>query len=492
MGHLAVSQRRRGVAATNASTLAAPAVGGPAVLESLDKRESFVALPRAERIPISSSIAAWLRLGAQEQVAPGASDVVPIVVGLDFGTAFTKASVGLLDKLLPVDWSGLGLASGANYLLPSEFVVDGSSACVLAVPKSSAAIRETATDLKLPLLRPDVAAIEVERATIFLALVLQYVRAWIFEKQAGKLQGRRIRWLLNLGTPCNGWETSDVKRRYQTIAEAAWLLSLAEIGTITYELASSVVSDVTRDPGSDALPVCEVIPEFVAQLASYMQSPQRQDGLHALADVGGGTLDFVTFNVVVKEGDQRFPFLVPEVKPLGVHTLLSRRIAECGVESQLPADVDDVVDPTAFAKFCGCALETVEKSDDQVRDEVSSLGTSVLSRTKSRRDPLSQNWKGVLRLFLTGGGSTLEVYKNGVAGLSFPGSGQLIVETLQPHPSLDEYAGEAETYHRISVACGLALDPFSLGKVVPASEVGDFQVPRTAVARPDRDELWGG
>ena len=36
-------------------------------------------------------------------------------------------------------------------------------------------------------------------------------------------------------------------------------------------------------------------PEFSAQVTGYVQSPSRQEGLHATADVGGGTLDVTIF-----------------------------------------------------------------------------------------------------------------------------------------------------------------------------------------------------
>lgn len=62
-----------------------------------------------------------------------------------------------------------------------------------------------------------------------------------------------------------------------------------------------------------------LFPEFVAQVAVYARSPQRQDGLHLLVDCGAGTLDIATFNVGRQPGTNEdiYPILQSEVAPLG-------------------------------------------------------------------------------------------------------------------------------------------------------------------------------
>jgi hypothetical protein len=63
---------------------------------------------------------------------------------------------------------------------------------------------------------------------------------------------------------------------------------------------------------------------------------------------------------------------------------------------------------------------------------------------------------------------------------------------LPPHKNLDGFAGGQDEYQRISVACGLAQDAFTLGRIVPAREVEDDRaiVSDSRSARPDRDELY--
>jgi hypothetical protein len=62
---------------------------------------------------------------------------------------------------------------------------------------------------------------------------------------------------------------------------------------------------------------------------------------------------------------------------------------------------------------------------------------------------------------------------------------------LPKHPKLADFSGTTSEYQRVSVACGLAQDAFSLGQLIPAGQVEDDgnAMPRIA-DRPDRDELY--
>ena len=63
--------------------------------------------------------------------------------------------------------------------------------------------------------------------------------------------------------------------------------------------------------------------------------------------------------------------------------------------------------------------------------------------------------------------------------------------SLPKHPKLADYVGTTIDYQRVSVACGLAQDAFSLGQLIPAGEVEDDSSEVVHVAdRLDRDELY--
>jgi hypothetical protein len=237
----------------------------------------------------------------------------------------------------------------------------------------------------------------------------------------------------------------------------------------------------------------EVHAEFVAQMAGYMQSPQRQMGLHALVDVGGGSLDVVTFIVHRVEEEDVFPFLVPQVHPLGTHGILQNRLV--GSESAKGEGVIDGLAPipsvVEFAKATAIGESQIEARDELYREKFCEVVASVFDTTKAKRYRLSDAWRTGVRTFFTGGGSGTQLCRDALHKARVPSTGGLQVMPLPMHKNLDGFHGAPEDYQRISVACGLAQDAFTLGRIVPAREVDDDLAPTISVRdRLDRDDLY--
>lgn len=433
---------------------------------------------------------AWLAAGGRTQcVDTDHRGAVDIVIGLDFGTSYTKAAVGFSDKIFVVTWDGVSKCE-PRYLLPSEYTEMGDGSLFIG-QHTRARIDQVRSDLKLPFINPGVSSLSIGAASTFVALVLRYVRAWVFHHHAAKFGRAKIRWQFNIGAPSNGLESSPLVRAYRYLAATAWQRSLE---ADPLRLASSA-SVLWRD-GEDLLDLVDyqVSPEFVAQMAGYMQSPQRQRGLHALVDVGGGTLDVVTFNVHQVEGEDTFPFLVPQVHALGTHGLIQNRLI--GVEEGAHVDVVDELAPIdaapAFARTTGIAESHVSSRDALFKAELQKVIKSVFETTKNRRYRLSEAWLTGVRTFFTGGGSQLELYRDALNTARVPSAQGLHLVPLPPHKNLDGFSGGADEYQRVSVACGLAQDVLTLGHIEPAREVEDDRavVPSRRASRPDRDELY--
>lgn len=262
-------------------------------------------------------------------------------------------------------------------------------------------------------------------------------------------------------------------------------------------MCPSYASDLIQSWQPDVLPQdligLEVLPEFVAQIAGYVQSSQRQRGLHALVDVGGGTLDVVTFIVHERDGEDVFPFLVPEIKPLGTQMLYENRLVEAPMheESNLPDELQPVLSSSEYAKCAGVPEHHVEARDKVFWAEVHSTVHRVLHQTRKNRYRLSDAWSQGLPVFLTGGGGSVEGYMRAVRSGGRHCAPVMNLMSLPKHPKLSEFAESISDYQRVSVACGLAQDAFSLGQLVPAGQVeDDISIVSRLVDRPDRDELY--
>ena len=432
----------------------------------------------------------WLGAGGKTQcVDDDHRGTVDVVIGLDFGTSFTKAAVGFRDKIFPVTWHGVSSCS-PDYLLPSEYtqLEDGT---VFVGQHPAARPDQICGDLKLPFINPGISSASVGAASSFVSLVLRYVRAWVYRHHAAKIGRAKIRWQLNLGAPSNGLESSPLIRTYRVLAATAWQRSLE----VDPKRLAGSPSELWREGVQlKDLIDFQIRPEFVAQMAGYMQSPQRQRGLHALVDVGGGTLDVVTFIVHRVEDEDTFPFLVPQVHPLGTHGLIQNRLM--GAEGMVGSGAVDELAPIEsalnFARALGVDESRVIGRDTLFQSELRRVIKSVFDITKGRRYRLSDAWRTGVRTFFTGGGSQSDLYREALLTTRVPSVQGLQLMPLPPHKNLDEFSGGAHEYQRISVACGLAQDAFTLGRIVPAREVEDD----TAIAstlranRPDRDELY--
>lgn len=434
---------------------------------------------------------AWVSEGSRTQLPQIQSGgVIDIFIGLDFGTSYTKAAVGLKDQILVVDWHGVS-AGADRYLLPSEYSVMADGSCQIG-QAPDVPFDQVHQRLKHPLIDVAVSSVSLANAAVFLALVLRYIRAWVFLHHGDKIGGRSIRWMLNIGAPSNGLESDRHRHAYLKMCSTAWSMSVSELGA-----SASYAGDLIKTWQPDVLPQdligLDVLPEFVAQIAGYVQSAQRQRGLHALVDVGGGTLDVVTFIVHERDGEDVFPFLVPEIRALGTQMLYQNRLVEAPEhdKAKLPDELQPVLNSSEYAQCAGLPKDHIVLRDGVFWAEVQSTVHRVFYHTKRNRYRLSVAWTQGLPVFLTGGGGSVEGYMKSVQSGGQHCAPVMNLMSLPEHPKLAEFSGTTSDYQRVSVACGLAQDAFSLGQLIPAGQVEDDGnvMPRVA-DRPDRDELY--
>ncbi len=207
-------------------------------------------------------------------------------LGVDFGTALTKVAVRVADFVFFIPWDEL--IGDAGYLLPGRLSSTENGARVPGAGKCQT--------LKEPFLPGNLADEDDHvRAVEFLAGVIRFSRAWLYNNQPNLVRNYRLAWNLRIGCPTNLFEADDSKDVYKRLAIVAWVASqsarLLTAEDVRRMLRARVVE---TDTGLDEL---EAVPEFVAQITSYSHSPQRVDGLHLLVDCGAGTVDVVSFNV---------------------------------------------------------------------------------------------------------------------------------------------------------------------------------------------------
>ncbi len=419
----------------------------------------------------------WL-LTDKTQIEPQkvGQEPIQLVIGLDFGTSFTKIVVGESRKRYAVPFDDFALDKDKNpYLLPSVVsIVQVSEECTLGL--HSNAIR-THDNLKMPLIDRDFSPEVKIRAVVFLALVLRYVRGWLFSAHQRTYMNRHIEWFVNVGLPTDSYDDNELTSIYLDIVRTAWHLSILP-GPISFATALIQIQQPLNDLADRALPDDRIntFPEFVAQIAVYVRSPRRQEDLHAMIDVGSGTLDVTVFNVVKKKTEDLFPIFERAVRPLGTRYLLRHRFEILKSPDIITVSpFDDLPSNGHIAEQCGITVERLTELDQPFRKNIGKCVGNALRHTKQNRYPSSHNWKHGLPTFFCGGGAASEFYASFFnVYKQRPPPYRLRFSDLPYPEDLEASLLDGNIYSRLTVAYGLSFDPFDLGKIVRKGEIEDI------------------
>ena len=253
----------------------------------------------------------------QKPAGPGAGRSLEylIVVGLDFGTAYTKcvmrdALVRDPGKAFPVPFE---LADGWTYLVPSVVIrkPDGL-ASAFDGPLTDASERIDYLKMRL------VAELDRQRAGAWRDGVssaeAQVLVAWFLAQVLARV-GRaiRLRWtdfgscrsdqcFINICVPIAHADGSAVEKcLLDALCAARNALGPAGTATISVDQIRTVLADTAML--NQARQHCYAYPETSANLQSYLKSRARQPGLYLFSDVGAGTVDLTFFQLMADPGD---------------------------------------------------------------------------------------------------------------------------------------------------------------------------------------------
>lgn len=381
-----------------------------------------------------------------------------VVMGLDFGTAFTKVVIADNRRAYAAAFhdSGTGVS---RYLQRSEVNIAHDGLASLDVRAGSSRF----SDLKLRILNNDTADDVIRASVAFIALVIRAARRQFLTAHCDEFGNDRLDWQLNIGLPADRCGNDRLTTFYRSLASAAWRVS-ATVGPVTAQAAED---SFLRGDGALSGDAVEIVPEFAAQVCGYVRSPMRQNGAHLLIDVGGGTLDAAVFNVYrdVDESDL-FPVFAGSVTASGVLPMHQRRLASLDADS-VPVRTHDYVETSSYAdaaEHLSVSVESLKRADAPFRDEVRSQILGVLETAKRERYP--RLYQQPVRVFLCGGGARVELFSRIVESLvraHYPCNLE-----FAKLPRVDRLAAEHlddDVYDRLSVAYGLSFDAFDIGTV---------------------------
>ena len=311
---------------------------------------------------------------------------------------------------------------------------------------------------------------------------MRCTRSWFLNEHKDIYKARRIEWNVNVGLPTDSYHNENLLSVYRRIVIAAWRVSVCD-KPITLKLAGSAYRDDLAgelngeiQTDNDLHPdLIGLFPEFAAQVTGYVKSSLRRPGLHALIDVGAGTVDFTVFNVHEHDGDEKFPIFARDVKPLGAQYLVKNRLKQFSYSgSWKPAPHDLPLTSNEFADRVGVQQSDLNFVDKAFVAKVSSQIIESLRYTKTVRYSTSSHWKDGIPMFVCGGGAKVDVYDDFFSRLGVNRNVFPINKMTLPKPSnLIADRLDVESFDRLSVAYGLAMNALDMVEVTRQNEVED-------------------
>ncbi len=432
-----------------------------------------------------------------------------LVMGLDFGTAYTKVVVGdaVEAKQFAIAFTRTG-AEPASYL-PTCLYIDRAGKMGLSdMPSHSTSCLR---DLKNRLVdSPDgshvfaaasgnsVTALEV--CTGYLALVIREAKRHFAALRADVYQGLRLVWQLNLGIP-TAHDTADeeLEATYRVLAMASWRVAmkseLVSVGNVRSTLAAVQHGSGEReDDGGLSAEDIEVIPEVVASAVGYSRSDVREDGLHLLIDVGALTVDMATFRL--KAADEDLDSDAPDEDVDDKYAILESKLLYLGAESWRDEQVGKITGDSLTARRAralmgqfgiedavlrklahqGLNVEAAATVSISYRNQCCEWILRLLERTLRSRDPGAHYTLEPIRVVVVGGGSTLEPYRIAIrhARLSERVTNEWQPVELETPSSLVLEDGAA--YARLAVAHGLGYRRDVIGRIHMKREIADISL----------------
>lgn len=406
---------------------------------------------------------------------------VQLIVGVDFGTCHSKVVLGeqRVRYAVPLQ-EGNGID---RYTVPVRLVIGKNGVCRVGGAGSDDQIFD---DLKIEFLRGNSSHENEVRMVAYLALLFRHSRGWLFKEKADTYRGTEFDWFVNIGLPTDNALSSELEETYRAVALAAWRLS-GHDGEITIKKAKVAFELPTqtdiyeKDTNGFAYihpDAVRAFPEFAAQVSSYVQSPRKSEDLHALIDIGGGTIDVTLFNVVSdkEEDTHRYPILARKVASLGTRFLVEERLSK--IKSEKPwylSPQGPVPDNEEFAKALGTNLDELRQVDTEFGKQVRESWSAEFRYTKTNRYPKSPAWDEGLPVFVSGGGALCEFYQEALSYL-FPPQNKAWATRMEQLPlpeDLEVVDVDEASFGRLAVAYGLAFDADVIGEIVRPGNIED-------------------
>lgn len=420
-------------------------------------------------------------LGSSPATMPSLTKL-PMNLGIDFGTSFTKVCFRDVNgDRSGIATFGTGLDSA---LLPSVIHIDPSG--TLSISTNGSASGTAIPYLKMRLAGeamgdplPVIAGVDLEAqdsvhalSAWYLQKVIRKAKEWLLVAERERIKGHEVVWSANVGVPVPYYDSPIIKV-FNSVLRVAWHWAQSGIDPRTVQdlLLEFGKAKDAQLPESDF----HALPEIAAAIQSFVTSREAQPGLYLFFDIGGGTLDGVAFEFINNSGEKKINFYSGRVESRGVAVIAKclSRIHGADAEKALVANQLTDGDRTELARV-------VRALHDQVAYVV------MTAKKKNRQNwhhMVTQHWATQVKtlaalranrdykplvIFVGGGGAVSKWYQESILSTydarahDKAGIPPYKLAVLPLPQDLEMHGIPGDEFHRFAIAFGLSV-PFGEG-----------------------------
>ena len=423
--------------------------------------------------------------------------IARVNLGIDFGTSYTKVcyrDVGTARSGV-IDFRTDGVSEVTASMIPTKVGIISNRILLAGMPegvfRSIKRKQHFITQLKMRLAilvrTEELADFEYGPAwpgyrmsvrflaSVFLSNVIRLSKACLLRSKADEFRNRSIEWTATVGVPVPIFDTPALDE-LEHVFETAWLMA-ETYSALAVDLRKSweqfSACWTMRCKRVNAIEPCS---ELGAAVVSLVCHPTAQEGIYLFLDIGGGTLDGVSFRYFRRQGRPRIVVFEGRIGALGIESIV-RRHPEWDANEIREAIFSKEMSPKMSVAF--------EPEADKIRQLVGPVvmrakdfaGLQWLSGTSERSLPV----------LLGGGGRTSKFYTDAIMsthaifGQASAGIPSYELNDIPLPDDFDMGSIPLEHFHRFAIAYGLSV-PF--GERPEIRMRSESQPPEPPVVRP--------
>jgi hypothetical protein len=351
---------------------------------------------------------------------------VDVVIGIDYGTRFTKVAVGIgRERMVWQDESGKRLLPSVVYVTPDSRVVsypDRPPSNSEKVEYLKMLLADDADDI-FRSVRSRVAGRPIRDvvrplAAAFLTGIVRQVRVTLVRRRPD-LTGRPSSWFLNVGVPVQYCDS--IVEAFKQVAAIAFEWAQYKPRTVSLDELTVAYEDAARSVDFDSSPA-SVAPELTAALHEFVRDPNRSDDFYGFFDIGGGTLDGAIFRI--NRSGVGLPLRIHAARVECAGSMAVSRTMLAEMYSKLPHYIEGPLlgtdqRPTIIIPLAEpLAFKTNRSAQEQIQNLVATLIGKARRQFNGqmfspRLDATARDTRP-LRAFLAGGGASSGWYKSAI------------------------------------------------------------------------------